>query len=293
MHFYTKTDRRLLMLNRILLALLVIIILVPMLYIVIASFMNPTTLLNQGISFNPKDWSVEGYKRLFQDNSIFRGFLNSVLYSFGFGILSVFVTMLAAYPLSIPDLMFKKTINIFFLITMFFGGGLIPTYLLIKDLGMIDTPWALILPGALSYFNVILARIYIETLPAGLIEAAKIDGANDIQIFFKIILPLCKPIMFVLFLYGFVGMWNGYFDAMIYIKNPNLEPLQIVLRKILVQNQPSMNMIGAQATTAELKRIAELIKYSTIVISSLPLIVMYPFFQKYFEKGITLGSVKE
>lgn len=292
MNFYTKADKRFLILNRVLIAILVLLVLVPMLYILAASFMNPTVLINQGISFNPKDWSLEGYRRVFADGSILRGFINSVLYSGGFGIISVLVTMFAAYPLSIPNLVYKKQINLFFIFTMFFGGGLIPTYLLIKNIGMIDTPWALLLPGSVSVWNIILARVYIEGLPQGLIEAAKVDGANDIQIFFKIILPLCKPIMFVLFLYAFVGMWNSYFDAMIYIKSPNLEPLQLVLRRILVQNQPNMNMIGAQTATAELKKIAELIKYATIVISSLPLIVMYPFFQKYFEKGVTLGSVK-
>jgi putative aldouronate transport system permease protein len=254
--------------------------------------MDPATLINKGISFNPSDWTVEGYKRVFADDSIIRGFLNSLFYSFTFSALTVFITMLTAYPLSKPDLVGRNIIMMFFVITMFVGGGLIPTYLLIKDLGMLDTVWAIILPGAINVWNIILARTYFSALPKELSEAATIDGANEMQILFKIMLPLAKPIMFVLFLYAFVGQWNAYFDAMIYLKNPDLQPLQLVLRNILIQNQPSQDMVGSNTAMAEMKQIAELIKYATIVISSLPLIIMYPFFQKYFDKGVLVGSVK-
>ncbi|MFL8969731.1 carbohydrate ABC transporter permease [Helcococcus kunzii] len=276
----------------ILIVFVTLIVLVPLLYVLAASFMDPTALINKGISFDVKDWSFEGYKRVFQDSAIIRGFINSLLYSLIFGILNVVITMTAAFSLAQKDLVFRKGFNIFFIITMFFGGGLVPTYLLIKNLNMLDSPLALLLPGCLSVWNLILARVYIQGLPNELYEAAKIDGANDLQIFAKVVIPLCKPIMFVIFLYSFVGMWNGYFDAMIYIKSPSLEPLQLVLRRILVQNQPNMQMIGDQVAMAELKRLAELIKYSTIVISSLPLIIMYPFFQKYFDKGVVMGSLK-
>ena len=200
--------------------------------------------------------------------------------------------MITAYPLSKPDLYGRGILMTFFIITMFVGGGLIPTYLLIKNLGMLDTVWALIIPGAINVWNIIMARTYFSGLPRELSEAATIDGANEIQILFKVILPLSKPIMFVLFLYAFVGQWNSYFDAMIYIKNEDLQPLQLVLRNILIQNQPSQDMVGANTAMAEMKQIAELIKYSTIVISSLPLIIMYPFFQKYFDKGVLVGSIK-
>jgi putative aldouronate transport system permease protein len=254
--------------------------------------MDPATLLNKGISFNPADWTTQGYQRVFADHSIVRGFLNSFFYSFAFSVLTVLVTMLTAYPLSKPSLYGRGPIMMFFVITMFVGGGLIPTYLLIKNLGMLDSVWALIVPGAINVWNIIIARTYFSGLPKELSEAATIDGANEMQIFFKIMLPLAKPIMFVLFLYAFVGQWNSYFDAMIYIKDPNLQPLQLVLRNILIQNQPSQDMVGASTAMAEMKQIAELIKYATIVISSLPLIVMYPFFQKYFDKGVLVGSVK-
>lgn len=292
LEMYSKFDKRMLWVNRIIIVFLVLITIVPLIYVVIASFMDPTTLLNKGISFNPADWTVEGYKRVFADDAIIRGFVNSLFYSFTFSLLTVFITMITAYPLSRPDLYGKSAIMTFFVITMFVGGGLIPTYLLIKDLGMLDTIWAIILPGSLNVWNIIIARTYFSGLPNELSEAATIDGANEIQILFKIMLPLAKPIMFVLFLYAFVGQWNAYFDAMIYLKSPSLQPLQLVLRNILIQNQPSQDMVGANTAMAEMKQLAELIKYATIVISSLPLIVMYPFFQKYFDKGVLVGSIK-
>lgn len=206
--------------------------------------------------------------------------------------MTVIISVLTAYPLSKKDLVGRRWINYFLIFTMFFGGGLVPTYLLIKNLGMLNTIWSIIVPGAVNVWNIILARTYFQGLPDELVEAAVIDGANDFQIFLKIMLPLAKPIMFVLFLYAFVGQWNSYFDAMIYIKDPNLAPLQLVLRNILIQSEVSQNMIGAQAAMNEMKKIAEMIKYATIIISSLPLIVMYPFFQKYFDKGIMAGSLK-
>ncbi|MCD5202554.1 carbohydrate ABC transporter permease [Enterococcus casseliflavus] len=288
----SKIDRQILWLNRVIVTFLVVITIVPLIYVLVASFMDPATLINKGISFNPKDWTIQGYQRVFADDSILRGFVNSLFYSFSFSLLTVFITMITAYPLSRPNLAGKKIIMTFFVITMFVGGGLIPTYLLVKNLGMLDSVWAIIVPGAINVWNIILARTYFSALPKELSEAATIDGANDLQILFKVMLPLAKPIMFVLFLYAFVGQWNSYFDAMIYIKNPDLQPLQLVLRNILIQNQPSQDMVGANTAMAEMKQIAELIKYATIVISSLPLIIMYPFFQKYFDKGVLVGSVK-
>ncbi len=288
----SKIDRQILWLNRVIVTFLVVITIVPLIYVLVASFMDPSTLINKGISFNPKDWTIQGYQRVFADDSILRGFVNSLFYSFSFSLLTVFITMITAYPLSRPNLAGKKIIMTFFVITMFVGGGLIPTYLLVKNLGMLDSVWAIIVPGAINVWNIILARTYFSALPKELSEAATIDGANDLQILFKVMLPLAKPIMFVLFLYAFVGQWNSYFDAMIYIKDPDLQPLQLVLRNILIQNQPSQDMVGANTAMAEMKQIAELIKYATIVISSLPLIIMYPFFQKYFDKGVLVGSVK-
>ncbi|AEF24571.1 carbohydrate ABC transporter permease [Streptococcus parauberis] len=289
---YSDFDKRVLIVNKILLGFLILITILPLGYVLIASFMDPQVLANQGLSLNPNDWTVDGYKRVLGDSAILRGFLNSFIYSTLFSIITVAVSVLTAYPLSKKDLVGRKWINYFLIFTMFFGGGLVPTYLLIKNLGMLNTMWAIIIPGAVNVWNIILARTYFQSIPDELVEAAVIDGANDMQIFFKIMLPLAKPIMFVLFLYAFVGQWNSYFDAMIYIKDPDLAPLQLVLRNILIQSEVSKDMIGAQAAMNEMKKIAEMIKYATIIISSLPLIIMYPFFQKYFDKGIMAGSLK-
>lgn len=288
----SKFDKTVLAINKVMLVLAVLIILVPLIYVFIASFMNPNTLLSKGISFNPNDWSLAGYKKIFEDPAIVRGFFNSIIYSVLFTIITVGVCVCAAYPLSRKEFVGRKVIMGMFMVTMFFSGGLIPTYLLVKNLGMLNTVWALVIPGAVSVWNIILARTFFQSIPNEIIEAAGIDGASTWQIFLKIILPLSKPIICVLALYAFVGQWNSYFDAMIYLKDSNLEPLQLVLRRILIQNQPSQGMISDQLAMAELKKISEMIKYSSIVISSVPLMFMYPFFQKYFEKGAMIGSVK-
>ncbi|WP_318616087.1 carbohydrate ABC transporter permease [Sporosarcina sp. YIM B06819] len=289
---YSKKDRFLLMINKYVLIIATLIILLPLLYVLLASFLEPNVLLSKGISFNPDDWSVQGYVKILQNEAIIRGFFYSILYSVGFALSTVIVSVLAAYPLSVEGFRGTKVIMIFFLITMFFSGGLIPTYLVVKDLGMLNSIWAIILPGAISVWNIILARTYFKAIPKELQEAAKIDGASDLLIFFKIILPLSKPIIFVLALYAFVGQWNSYFDAMIYLEDAKLHPLQLVLRSILIQNEVQPGMIGDQLAMAELKKMSEMIKYSSIILSSLPLIIMYPFFQKYFEKGVMVGSIK-
>lgn len=292
MMFNSKFDKRVKRLNAVVLLMLVIITILPLGYVLIASLMDPVVLANEGVSLNPQKWSFQGYQKIFNDKAIMRGFVNSIFYATTFSVLTVIVTMMTAYPLSKKNLVGRRFITMFFLITMFVGGGLVPTYLLIKKLNMLNTIWAILIPGLVNVWNIILARTYFAGIPEELSEAAKIDGANDVQIFFRIMLPLAKPIMFVLFLYAFVGQWNSYFDAMIYLKDPALEPLQLVLRKILIQNQPSTDMIGSQVQMAELKRLAELLKYATIVVSSVPLLVMYPFFQKYFDEGVLLGSIK-
>ena len=290
--FNSKFDKRIKAANIIIVILLVIITVLPLAYVLLASLMDPVVLATKGVSLNPANWTVQGYQKIFKDSAIMRGFMNSIFYATTFSVLTVLVTMMTAYPLSKKNLVGRRVIMNYFLVTMFIGGGLVPTYLLIKKLNMLDTIWAILIPGLVNVWNIVLARTYFSGIPEELSEAAKIDGANDIQIFFRIMLPLAKPIMFVLFLYAFVGQWNSYFDAMIYLKDPALEPLQLVLRKILIQNQPSTDMIGSQAQMAELKRIAELLKYATIVVSSVPLLVMYPFFQKYFNEGVLMGSIK-
>ncbi|MNW34159.1 Inner membrane ABC transporter permease protein YcjP [compost metagenome] len=289
---HSGLDRFLLALNAILLTLAVLIVVLPLLYIVVASFMDPSVLLSRGLSFKVSDWTLDGYQKILSNPAMVRGFGNAVLYSISFSFITVIVSVFAGYALSDERLKGRRFFMTLFLITLFFGGGLIPTYLLVKNLGLIDTIWAIIIPGAVNVWNIILSRTFFKGVPNELKEAANVDGASEMKIFFQIVLPLSKPIIFVLALYAFVGQWNSYFDAMIYLDNPNLHPLQLVLRSILIQNQVDPGMISDQLAMAEMKRLSEIIKYAAIVISSLPLVIMYPFFQKYFEKGVMVGSLK-
>lgn len=288
----SAADKIILSAGYLLLGVFVLLIVVPLVYVVVASFMDPTTLNNEGITFDFSKWTLMGYERVLSNNMLWRGFGNAVLYSVSFTIVSVLVTVLAAYPMSRPNLVGRKFFNALFIVTMFFNGGLIPTYLLISNLNMLDTIWAIILPNAFNVWNMILARTYYQSIPGELREASAVDGASDVVHFFKILAPVCKPIVAVLALYQFVGMWNGYFDAMIYLNDADKQPLQLVLRSILIQNTPEAGMIADIQSRAEMTKLAELLKYSTIVVSSIPLLAMYPFFQKYFDKGIMVGSVK-
>ena len=286
------SDKVLLLVGYLLLALSVIAIIIPIIYIVIASFMDPITLQNSGISFNLDKWTTTAYERVLSNSQIWVGFRNAIIYSVVFTVVSVGVTLLAAYPMSRTDFKGRGLFNTLFMITMFFGGGLIPTYLLISNLGLLNSMWAVILPGAFSVWNMIIARSYYQGIPAELREAADVDGANELTYYFMILLPVCTPVITVLALWQFVGMWNSYFDAMIYLNSASKQPLQLVLRSILIQNQPESGMISDMQSTAARAQLAELLKYATIIISSLPLLIMYPFFQKYFDSGIMVGSVK-
>lgn len=289
---YGLQDKIILSIGYTLIGLFVLAIIIPMVYIVAASFMDPVTLQNKGITFDVSKWTLTAYERVMSNASIWIGFKNAVIYSVIFTVVSVTVTLLAAYPMSRTDFKGRKIFNVIFVITMFFGGGLIPTYLLISKLGLLDSMWAIILPGAFSVWNMIIARTYYQGVPGELREAAEVDGANELVFFFKILLPVCTPIIATLALWQFVGMWNSYFDAMIYLNDSAKQPLQLVLRSILIQNQPESGMISDMQSTAQRAQLAELLKYATIIISSLPLLVMYPFFQKYFDSGIMAGSVK-
>ena len=289
---YGTEDKILLTVGYILISLFVLAIIVPIIYIIVASFMDPITLQNKGITFDFSKWTLTAYERVISNTQIWIGFKNAVVYSVVFTVVSVGITLLAAYPMSRVDFKGRKFFNVIFMITMFFGGGLIPTYLLIGNLGLLNSMWAVILPGAFSVWNMAIARTYYRGIPMELREAADVDGANEVTYFFKILLPVCTPIIAVLALWQFVAMWNSYLDAMIYLNDSAKQPLQLVLRSILIQNQPESGMISDMQSTAQRAQLAELLKYATIIISSLPLLVMYPFFQKYFDSGIMAGSVK-
>lgn len=288
----TVVDKIILLGSYLILAFFVIAIIFPMIYVVLASFIDPVTLQNSGITFDFSKWTLTAYERVMSNEQIWVGFRNALIYSVAFTVLSVVVTLLAAYPMSRPDFKGKGFFNVVFIITMFFGGGLIPTYLLISQIGWLDNPLAILVPPAFSVWNMIIARTYYQGIPQELQEAADIDGANEIEFFFQILLPVCTPIIATIAMWQFVGMWNSYFDAMIYLRSANLQPLQLVLRSILIQNQPEPGMVADMQSTAERAQLAELLKYATIIISSLPLLIMYPFFQKYFDNGIMAGAVK-
>ncbi len=285
-------DKVLMIIAYIILALFLVAIILPVIYIILASFVDPVTLQNSGLSFDFSKWTTTAYTRVLSNSQIWVGFKNALIYSIVFTVVSVVVTLLAAYPMSRADFKGKGFFNVIFVITMFFGGGLIPTYLLISNLGMLDTIWAIIIPPAFSVWNMIIARTYYMGIPRDLQEAAEIDGATEMIYFFKILLPVCTPIIATISMWQFVGMWNSYFDAMIYLNSASKQPLQLVLRAILIQSQPQPGMVSDMQSTAARAQLAELLKYATIIISSLPLMIMYPFFQKYFDNGIMAGAVK-
>ncbi len=285
-------DKVLMLISYTILGLFLVAIILPVIYIILASFVDPVTLQNSGLSFDFSKWTATAYQRVLSNSQIWVGFKNALIYSILFTIISVVVTLLAAYPMSRADFKGKGFFNTIFVITMFFGGGLIPTYLLIANLGMLDTIWALLIPPAFSVWNMIIARTYYMGIPRDLQEAAEIDGATEMVYFFKILLPVCTPIIATISMWQFVGMWNSYFDAMIYLNSASKQPLQLVLRAILIQSQPQPGMVSDMQSTAARAQLAELLKYATIIISSLPLMIMYPFFQKYFDNGIMAGAVK-
>jgi putative aldouronate transport system permease protein len=285
-------DKTLLIIGYIILGLFLVAIILPVIYIILASFVDPITLQNSGLTFDFSKWTLTAYERVMSNKQIWTGFRNALFYSIAFTAISTVITLLAAYPMSRADFKGRGFFNLLFVITMYFGGGLIPTYLLISDLGMLDTIWAILIPPAFSVWNMIVARTYYLGIPKDLQEAAEIDGASEMVYFFKILLPVCMPIIATIAMWQFVGMWNSYFDAMIYLNDETKQPLQLVLRSILIQNQPEPGMVSDMQSTAARAQLAELLKYATIIISSLPLMIMYPFFQKYFDSGIMAGAVK-
>jgi putative aldouronate transport system permease protein len=291
----TKADKVFMGFNFI---LSVAIVLYPLIYIISASISNPQAVNSGEMWLFPKGFTMEGYKTILQNNSIWRGYLNTIYYTVLGTSINLIVTLPAAYALSRPDFYGHKTFTTFMLITMFVSGGLIPSYLLVKNLHMLNTVWALVLPGAVSVYNIVVTRTFFQTtIPREMEEAAIIDGCSDFKLFFKIILPLSTPIIAVMALFYGVGHWNSYFSALIYLSDKSMYPLQMVLREILVLNDMSSTPTGGMtAEMAELmyskQQLAAIIKYGVMIVSTLPIIVVYPFLQKYFVKGMMVGSVK-
>lgn len=266
----------------------------PLYFVLIASFSSPERVLNGEMWILPVDITMDGYKRIFKVSSIWLGYKNSIIYTTIGTTVNIIFTLLAGYALSRKDLFGRNAIMLFLVITMFFSGGLIPTYLVVKSLGLLNTMWALILPKAVGLFNVIIAKTFFQqSIPAELLEQAKLDGCSDFTFFVKIVVPLSKAIIAVLGLFYAVGYWNSFFDALIYIADENKYPLQLVLRNILVvQNELASKFISDVESAAVQRRIAELLKYGVIVVASVPLLIAYPFVQRYFVKGVMIGSIK-
>lgn len=241
----------------------------------------------------PVDVTLRGYKAVFRNPKILTGFMNSFIYMGVGTVVNLIMTMLCAYPLSRKEFTARNKIAALFVFTMYFSGGLMPTYMIVNKLGLINTRWAMIIPSAMSTYNMIIARTYmVNSIPDELYEAAQIDGCSPFKYLLKVVVPLCKPILAVLTLYYGIAKWNNYFDAMLYINDASLQPLTIVLREILIQNQIDPTMLTDASAIAKLQGMTELLKYAVIVVASVPVLAIYPFVQKYFVKGVTIGAVK-
>lgn len=283
--------------NFIVLTVILLIVAYPLYWVVISSISNPSAVSSGEVLWRPIGFTLQGYAEVFKDSAVMLGFWNSIVYTVAGVLVNLAVTLPTAYALSRNTFGGRKAITIFYMITMFFGGGLIPTYLVIKNLDMINTIWALILPGSLSVYNMIVARTFFKmNISEELYEAAEIDGCTQGKFFFKIALPLSKAIIAILVLYYGVGHWNSYFSALVYISDKDMYPLQLVLRNILITNEAALSQTAtSEAAREALRQKQELIsvmKYSLIIISSIPVLVMYPFIQKHFVKGVMIGSVK-
>ncbi|WP_442951569.1 carbohydrate ABC transporter permease [Paenibacillus sp. GYB004] len=290
------SDRVFNLINKLFLLGVLIAVLYPIIYVISASISDPV-YVNQGkMWLFPRGITFEGYKRVFQNPEIWSGYRNTVLYTLGGTFINLLFTVPAAYALSRKDLLGRGPMMGLIVFTMFFGGGLVPTFLLVSELGMLNTVWALVIPNAVAVYNLIICRTFFQmNIPRELQESAEIDGCSNTMLFIKIVLPLSAPIIAVMALYYGVAHWNSYFSAIIYLKDRSLYPLQLILREILVQNQMSdaMLMTGDDMEAmAKQARIADIIKYAVMIVSSLPIIIVYPFMQRFFMKGVLIGSVK-
>ena len=272
--------------------LMIIAVIYPLWFVIIASFSNPADVASGEVWIWPKEWNLAGYQELFKQPALWRSYLNTILYTISGTIVALVVNIPAGYAMSRMDLYGRKWINYFYLIPMFFGGGLIPTYFVVQAFGLYDNPLVMILPFSVSTYNIIVTRTFFRSnLPQELWEAAQIDGCGTFRYFVQFAVPLSKAILAVVGLWTAVGLWNQWFNALIYLRNENYVPLQLFLRRILIANQ---SLLGAATGTMaqELRQLSDMMKYGSIVISTLPIMCLYPFLQKYFNQGTMVGSVK-
>ena len=273
--------------------IMILLVVYPLWFVIIASFINPADVANGEVWLWPKQWDISGYKELFKQEQIWISYRNTIVYTIVGTFIALAVNIPAGYAMSRKDLAGKKWINVFYLIPMFISGGLIPTYFVVKNFGLLNTFWVMVLPFSVSTYNIIVARTFFKSsLPETLWEAAQIDGSGTIRYFFQFALPLSKAVLAVIGLWTAVGIWNSWFNALIYIQNEALQPLQLLLRRILISNQ---SLLGAATGTMaqELRQLSDMMKYASIVISTLPIMCLYPFLQKYFNQGVMIGAVKE
>ena len=272
-----------------LLTVFCLLILIPLLHIISGSFSDPISLLKGEVGLLPKGFTTSMYETVFKDKEIWQGYWNTIVYTVVGTLISVTLTAFGAYPLSRKDFYGRNVYMGLFVFTMFFTGGMIPTYLLVKQLKMLNTMWALVLPSAVSTYNLIIMRTFFQTsIPGELAESASLDGCSDLGVFFRIVIPLSAPIFAVMVLFYGVAQWNSWFPALLYISDRSLYPLQMVLREVLIQSDVS-NMAGA---TGDVEIIGDGLKYATMVVATLPIMYLYPFLQKYFVKGVMIGAVK-
>ncbi len=287
-----KNDKIFYAINLFLLSLVALIVLYPLYFIIIASISDPDAVLAGKVVLYPVDITLSGFQKIIERSDVWRGYLNTIIYTLITVVLSLVVTIPAGWALSRKTLPGKKILMIYFIIPMFFGGGLIPFYNVMSGLHLVNTIWAIILPAILSVWNLFMTKTFFESsVPNGLIEAATIDGAGQFRIFFSIVLPLAKAIMAVMALYYAVGQWNSYFNAMIFLQDEKLYPLQLVLKEILLASENTTG--GSGETILEQYRLANQLKYASVIVSSLPVLCLYPFVQKYFAQGAMIGSLKE
>ncbi|MCI1219302.1 MAG: carbohydrate ABC transporter permease [Bifidobacterium sp.] len=277
----------------VIIAVIVAAVIYPLWFIVIASFSDPTAVAQGQVSILPKGFSVQGYAKILTDSRIWIGYRNTILYTVVGTAVNLIVTIPAAFALSRREFKPRRIIMFLFAFTMFFSGGLIPSYLLMKQLGLLNSMWVFILPGAFGVYNMIIARSFFESsIPEELRDSARVDGVSYFGFFFKIVLPLSSAVLAVIGLYCFVGHWNDFFTGLIYIRNQDQQPLQNVLQMILIANQANNGANNASMTASEAQNFADQIKFGIIIVSTVPLLVLYPFLQKYFNKGVMIGAVK-
>ncbi|MCG7385304.1 carbohydrate ABC transporter permease [Paenibacillus sp. ACRRY] len=275
------------------LGLVSVVVLYPVFFVGIASISNPENVMRGEVWLWPKNLSLVGYERLFANSELMKGYGNTLLYTVAGTLLNLVMTIAAAYPLSRPDFRGRTVFTILIVFTMFFSGGMIPTYLLIKDLGMLDTFWVMIIPSALSVWNMLIMKTFFQnSIPKEIQEAAFMDGCSNMKVLLRIVLPLSGPVLAVMVLFYAVGHWNSYFNALIYLSDRDKYPLQLFLREILVQGQMQEMVDISDDSLARSMMDAEAIKYAAVIITNLPMLILYPFLQKYFIKGVMIGAVK-